>query len=72
MEINEYGEVVNAKEGVCPNCGSEDLDYGVFELYDVNLGYYPVTCNKCNLSFEETYIMKFSSQDNVDDSECSR
>ena len=70
MELNEYGAVVNAKKGVCPRCGSTELEYDLFEMCDDTLGYYPVTCNECNLYFEETYELKFVSQDNVDSSEC--
>lgn len=71
MELNKYGEVIGAEVGVCPYCGGTDLDYGDFELFGSDMGYYPVTCNDCCASFEETYIMKFSSQDNVDISKCN-
>lgn len=71
MELNKYGEVIGAEVGVCPYCGGTDLDYGAFELFGSDMGYYPVTCNDCHASFEETYTMKFSSQDNVDISKCN-
>lgn len=71
MELNKYGEVIGAEVGVCPYCGGTDLDYGVFQIYDDNIGYYPVTCNDCQASFEENYEIKFISQDNVDISECN-
>lgn len=71
MELNKYGEVIGAEVGVCPYCGGTDLDYGVFEPFGSYMGYYPVTCNDCHASFEETYEMNFYSQDNVDISKCN-
>lgn len=71
MELDEYGQVVNAKDGVCPCCGSTNLDYGVFGILFESLGYFPVTCNDCHASFDETYEMNFYSQDNVDISKCN-
>lgn len=52
-------------QGVCPNCGSTELDYGTLELLDGELAYYPVTCNNCNCYFEATFEMKYIGTDNI-------
>ena len=47
------------KEGVCPNCGEEGLEYGVLEPQDEMI-FYPVECNKCHWDGNEWYTIKFN------------
>lgn len=66
MRLTPSGKVVDAKMGVCPKCGSTNLDYENFEIFDDDTGYFPVTCKDCFTYFEETYRLQFVSQDNVE------
>jgi len=47
------------EQGVCPYCGSTDIDYGAIELEDDDMLYYPATCNDCKRDFEEWYKLGF-------------
>lgn len=51
-------KLISNKEGVCPFCGSKDLDYGCMEPED-DMVYYPWTCSHCGHEGEEWYTMKF-------------
>ena len=42
--------------GCCPRCGSNDIDYGAFELEGI---FYPATCEDCGLKFQECYNLEF-------------
>ena len=53
-----------AEEGVCPKCGSNDLDYGAIEISG-NSVYYPWTCEHCGCVGEEYYDLMFAGH-NVD------
>lgn len=47
------------EQGLCPYCGSEDIEYGVMDL---NMGgevVYPCHCNKCNKDYFEGYHLEF-------------
>jgi len=48
------------EQGVCPYCGSVDVDYGAIEYEDDEMLYYPATCNECGREFEEWYNLSFS------------
>lgn len=54
-----------AQEGVCPCCGSENIDYGSFELDMPTGGYFECTCNECGATFDEWYDITFNSQWNI-------
>jgi len=56
---SDQGHLV--KEGICPVCNKEDLDYGVLEL-NGSMAYYPWDCMSCNSSGQEWYNMNFSGQ----------
>lgn len=54
-----------AQEGICPCCGSDDIDYGVFELDMPTGGYFECNCNECGANFDEWYDVTFNSQWNI-------
>lgn len=51
-------------QGICPCCGSDDIEYGVIEVDDVGV-YYPATCNKCQAKFNECYNIEFAEHANI-------
>ena len=52
------------KEGICPVCGSNKVQYS--EPIPIEDGViYPVKCLKCNSTFSEIYILRFDKQFNV-------
>lgn len=66
-EVNKMAKnkMKTAKEGTCPCCGSEDIEYGAFEV-DMPTGiYYPCTCNECGATFDEWYNVSFEGQWNI-------
>lgn len=52
--------------GICPICGSDELNYGSIKEYDGYIAYV-VECINCKCSFEENYDLVFSSQDSFCD-----
>lgn len=40
-------------EGKCPNCGSEDIDWGTYWIIGTPMQ--NATCNECGCSFAESY-----------------
>ena len=64
----DFGENTESKsekkvgEGLCPKCGSDDLNYGDSELQD-NYIYYEGDCNKCETRFNEWYRLEFNGFD---------
>lgn len=46
------------KQGLCPFCGSENIEYGNIDLRDDFLDY-PCKCNNCNKEFIEGYHLEF-------------
>lgn len=55
------------EQGVCPYCGSSDIEYGASEPYDDMMECYPADCNDCHRHFEEWYKLSFVGH-NVGDS----
>lgn len=53
------------EQGLCPYCGSEDIDYITSETENDNLDWY-AKCNKCKKQFIEgykiTYVGMFSQE----------
>lgn len=47
------------RQGECPVCGEQDLDYGAIEL-EGEMAYFPWTCNQCKAQGEEWYSMDFA------------
>lgn len=50
------------KEGICPICGSNELEYGSIKEYNGYIAYV-VSCRNCECSFEENYNLIFIDQD---------
>lgn len=55
----------SAEQGVCPCCGSDDIEYGIAEVEFPTGVYQDCTCNKCGANFDEWYDIKFSGQWNI-------
>jgi len=57
--------------GKCPNCDSDDLDYGSLELESINgeAVYYEFTCNKCGKSGKEWYNLEYTESISYKDDE---
>ena len=51
-----------AKEGICPICGSEDIEYQEIEIDFPTGVYFPCVCNKCQATFNEWYNVEFHGQ----------
>lgn len=51
-------------QGVCPVCGSTDLDYASLEIDDCGV-HYPTTCNNCSTTFNECYNLAFDGHYNI-------
>lgn len=49
----------NSKEGTCPVCHSDNIEYTSFELDDYGVKY-PFICNSCGTQGDEFYDMTFS------------
>jgi len=47
------------KQGYCPQCGSNNLDYGDTKLEGESLGY-KFACNECDYEGVEWYDLKYS------------
>lgn len=52
------GDKMETKQGKCPKCNKDDLDYGSLEIEDDSI-YYPYTCNDCGLKGREWYNLYF-------------
>jgi hypothetical protein len=46
------------RQGFCPSCGSEDLNYDSPEFYAESITY-NFSCNNCGVSGIEEYSMRF-------------
>lgn len=51
-------ENLKGKQGNCPYCNSDNLEYGTFGFDDTG-GYYETECNDCKKHFNETYDFTF-------------
>ena len=56
------------KQGICPYCNSNELDYGDL-IPDGNYIIYPTECGNCGYEFKETYRLDFVGNFNTDGSE---
>ena len=45
--------------GRCPQCGSEDIDYGAI-VPEGEMIYYPATCMDCKVEFKEWYNVNYN------------
>lgn len=57
------------EQGLCPYCGSEDIDYGTMDLNMGGAVDYPCHCNKCNKDFIEGYHLEFDGMFDKDGEE---
>ena len=54
------------EQGVCPICGSRNIEYGSFELGIMGDElYYPATCQDCETNFQEYYKLEFIGHENI-------
>ena len=49
--------------GICPNCGSDDLEYGAIEPEGEGI-FYPYTCQGCGFDGDEYYDVSFTGHKN--------
>lgn len=52
------------REGICPVCESENIDYDVFS-FEGTYGYYPAKCNDCGSTFHAQYNLVFVDNDEI-------
>lgn len=52
------GKFVAKVSGVCPKCGSEEVEYGDF-TFEGTACFYEVVCAECELDFREWYELDF-------------
>jgi len=58
------------KAGVCPKCGSENLDYEELEFGNFsNTIFYPFTCNKCGCEGREWYELEYTGTTLIEEDE---
>ena len=57
------------EQGLCPYCGSEDIDYLCGEFKDDNVYDYDCKCNKCGKQFIEGYHLEFDGMFDEDGNE---
>ena len=60
-------EELHSGMGICPLCGSTDLDYGVSIPQDSML-LYPLECNDCHATFSEIYEVMYNCKSEIEDS----
>jgi len=53
--------VKESEAGVCPTCGSYNIDYESLEIDSGDSVYYPAICEKCGQEFREYYDMTFNT-----------
>jgi hypothetical protein len=55
----QTGKTHEVEEGVCPNCGNNDLSYGSLEPSDDCI-FYEWTCDECDAYGQEWYSTTFT------------
>lgn len=53
----------NINEGTCKYCGSENLDFGTYEMADSNLLMYKYTCKDCKEPDNDWYSLTYEGKD---------
>lgn len=53
------------EQAICPECGSNELEYWTMELESTSLSY-PFTCLECGLKGHEVYGIEFSHMAKAD------
>ena len=59
-------EIKSNKQGTCPFCGSDNLDYQPVEMQDDGMMFYPWTCQNCKAQGEEWYSLTFVGHNVID------
>jgi len=54
---------IQISQGICPKCGSDNLEYGPVEPEDESI-YYPYTCQNCDFDGNEYYDVNFTGHKN--------
>lgn len=57
--LKESENFVSNKQGFCPVCNEQDLEYGSAEFEGDNMLYFPWECKSCGADGEEWYSMSF-------------
>lgn len=57
--------VITHKEGVCPHCQSENIEYGDLEIEMPTGIYYKAQCSDCGTTFNEWYDVNFAGHYNI-------
>lgn len=52
--------------GICPLCGSDDIDYDSLEMGTGMSVYYPAFCNNCKGTFKEFYSLEFAEHIDIE------
>ena len=52
------------QQGICPVCGSEELDYGTADIMDESVSY-PWTCAQCHATGREVHGLSFDDHYDV-------
>ena len=55
------------KEGTCPVCNSDNIEYGCLDIADGNAVFYPCSCNECHSMWDEVYTLKYSGAENIEE-----
>lgn len=54
-------------QGICPNCGSDDLDYAIHPIFDDNYMGFEWECGECGTAGIEWYVTEFVAHDVIED-----
>lgn len=64
METEKKGTGI--RQGVCPTCGSENLNYEtILDTGGIESVCYPFTCDDCDFTGKEVYVLSFSGYYNT-------
>lgn len=64
-EVKTKEESNGHKEGVCPICGSKNLEYNTKNV-ESNSFWYDIECEDCKTTFSECYELKFIGHENIE------
>ena len=57
---------MSSEPGICPNCGSDAIEFGEIEL-DGECVWYPAECQDCGHTYRECYELSFIGTEDEDD-----
>lgn len=55
------------KEGICPVCHSDNIEYGYLDLESDDFIVYPCKCNECHSTWKEVYELKYFGPENIEE-----